>query len=190
MCLWHWCWPNWILVVSAGVVEANWQGERNGHEPTHFTTRFKNVVSDWSDEVTVNRVNFFEKGIRFPGRSELRLAASRPCRLQLIAAHEQSGQWYCTMGPVMNCGSDCVKCQSNFLVEVKERTALRVPNPWADVWNQRDSECERGVPPSTKGCLGRSVETGTQGIPQGIATASAVVFGDADQINDFRITWV
>ena len=47
--------------------------------------RSKNVNTAWSYESTANTGNVFETGITLPGRSELSLAVTTPCRLQLCA---------------------------------------------------------------------------------------------------------
>ena len=51
---------------------------------THpFSVRFKNVHIACCYECPPNRVNVFERGITLPGRPEVSLAATTPCRLQL-----------------------------------------------------------------------------------------------------------
>jgi len=46
---------------------------------------FKNVHSDQSYECTLNALNVFEEGITLLGCSEVSLAATVPCRLQLAS---------------------------------------------------------------------------------------------------------
>ena len=47
------------------------------------SVRFRNLDSEWYCEYTPNGVNVCEKDITLPGLSEVSLAATRPCRLQL-----------------------------------------------------------------------------------------------------------
>jgi len=48
-----------------------------------FSTRFKNVHSEWSFGCTSNRVSVFETGNTPHDRSEVGPEAITPCRLQL-----------------------------------------------------------------------------------------------------------
>ena len=60
--------------------QMNWQAGRSGSTSHVY---FKNVHSDWSYRFTPDKVNVSETVITLPGRSEVSLAATTPCRLQL-----------------------------------------------------------------------------------------------------------
>jgi hypothetical protein len=104
------------------------------------------------------------KRYRVSGRAELRLAASRPCRLQLCAANKQPGhsqilmiQWW-----IAETAVSYLKVISWWEWEEQHWVC-----PIAELtFETRASECARGVPVCTKCFLGRSVETGEQGFPQ------------------------
>jgi hypothetical protein len=54
----------------------------------------KTSHSDWSYECTPNTVNAFERATTLPGHSELSLAATTPCRLQLRSASTIFDHYY------------------------------------------------------------------------------------------------
>jgi hypothetical protein len=55
------------------------------HSPTNVFCTFQNAHSNCSYDCTPSTVNVFETGITLPDRSQVSLAATTPCRLQLFA---------------------------------------------------------------------------------------------------------
>jgi hypothetical protein len=68
-------------------VAVNRHLRRKGKHCTQHRTsvRFREVDSDWNFEYNPNGVNVSERDITLPGRSEVSLAATTSCRLQLCA---------------------------------------------------------------------------------------------------------
>jgi hypothetical protein len=77
--------------LLAGFRGEGWRGNlvrgeilRSHHQACHIR-RFRNIDIELSYEYAPRSANIFERGVILPGRAEVNLAATAPCRLQLFA---------------------------------------------------------------------------------------------------------
>ena len=73
-------WPRYLVRGWRGKMET---GEVLSTHLQLFSTSFKNIYGEWGHHCTPNWVNVFEIGMTLPGRCEVSLAVTTPCRLQL-----------------------------------------------------------------------------------------------------------